>query len=376
VRTAIPIVSVLALILGLAVVKWLQIDVLMKAGKAAQVAGPPPEVVSSAKAELETWEATLSAVGSVESAKGVTVSNDAPGVVASIHFDSGAHVKKGAVVLELDAGVERAQLAAAKNRRALAQKTVVRTRALYATGAAPASQLDNDESAIGVAEGDVGQLVAQIERKTVRAPFDGRLGIRLVNIGQYLSPGTPITDLQSNEAPVVDFTLPQEHQGEVSTGLAVRMTLANRQQGTMEGKISAIDPAADPISRAFTIRATANDPGAKLRPGMFVNVVVVLPKTRQVVAVPATAIVHAAYGDSVFVIEDKTGQDGTTTKIVRQQFVRVGESRGDFVALDEGLSAGAVVVVAGAFKLRNGMRVVIDDAVKPNPQLSPRPQNH
>jgi membrane fusion protein, multidrug efflux system len=369
-----PILGVILLIAGLSFVKWKQIDTLMKAGKAAESAGPPPEVVSSAKATRETWESTIPAVGTVETLKGVTLSNDAPGVVVAIRFESGATVKKGDVLMELDASVERAQLASATARKRLATSTLARTRALVAAGTLTAVQLEADEAALRTAEADVATLNAQIARKTVRAPFGGVLGIRSVNLGQYLNPGTAITVLQAIDVPFVDFTLPQERLDDVAVGTAVRLVFGG--QTPVEGSIAAIDRTIDPISRAIHIRATAADKADKLRPGMFVNVMVVLPKQRSVVSIPATAIVHASYGNSVFVIEAKEG-GSAPARVVRQQFVRTGETRGDFVAIEDGIKENEEVVTAGAFKLRNGVRVVVNnDDVKLDPKLSPRPENH
>jgi len=360
-------VIVLVIIGALAFVKAAQIGKLMRAGKAAEAAGPPPEVVATAIAGDETWESTLTAVGSVETAKGVTLSVEVPGVVSAIRFESGAMVNKGDVLLELEANVEKSQLAAATARRKLAASNLARNEQLLATGTLAGAQLDSDRAALKTADADAAALQAQIARKTLRAPFSGKLGIRAVNLGQYLSPGTTVTALETTETQYVDFTLPQRHLAAVTIGNPVRIEVGKE---TVDGAITAIDPTIDPITRSLRLRANTPDQEKKLRPGMFVAVAVVLPTKRKVVAVPVTAIVHASYGDSLFVVEP-----GTSGKIARQQFVRTSDTRGDFVAVDEGLKIGEEVVVAGAFKLRNGAPVAVNNDVKPAASAAPKPEN-
>ncbi|MBK7399449.1 MAG: efflux RND transporter periplasmic adaptor subunit [Myxococcales bacterium] len=375
-RVFLPLIAVLALVAGLAAVKAKQIGMLIKAGKAAEAAGPPPEVVNTGLAKQDTWALTLTAVGSVEAVKGVTLSNDAPGIITAIRFESGAEVKAGEVLVELDSSVERAQLGSVLARRELAKTNLERNKALVDKGALPAAQLDGDEATLKSANADAAALQAQIARKTVRAPFAGKLGIRAVNLGQYLNPGTPLTMLESKDALYVDFTLPQQKLGQLALGTKVEFHAVG-VEGTLAGAIAAIDTNVDPVSRSVRIRATVEDKAQKLRPGMFLEVLVILDKQQQVVAVPATAIVHATYGNSVFVVEDKgTGADGKPLKIARQQFVRTGAARGDFVSIEDGLKAGETVVVAGAFKLRNGASIVVNDTVKFDPQLAPKPENH
>lgn len=375
-RVFLPLIAVLALVAGLAAVKAKQIGMLIKAGKAAEAAGPPPEVVNTGLAKQDTWALTLTAVGSVEAVKGVTLSNDAPGIITAIRFESGAEVKAGEVLVELDSSVERAQLGSVLARRELAKTSLARNKALVDKGALPAAQLDGDEATLKSANADAAALQAQIARKTVRAPFAGKLGIRAVNLGQYLNPGTPITMLESKDALYVDFTLPQQKLGQLALGTKVEFHAVG-VEGTLAGAIAAIDTNVDPVSRSVRIRATVEDKAQKLRPGMFLEVLVILDKQQQVVAVPATAIVHATYGNSVFVVEDKgTGADGKPLKVARQQFVRTGAARGDFVSIEDGLKAGETVVVAGAFKLRNGASIVVNDTVKFDPQLAPKPENH
>ena len=339
--------------------------------------------MSTAPAQTQTWEGTLSAVGSITAAKGVTLSNDAPGVVTRISFESGAVVHQGQVLVELDSSVERAQLASAQARRDLAQLTVTRSRALVASNSISVSQLDGDEAQLKTATTDQSALQAQIDRKVVRAPFTGRLGIRNVNIGQYLNPGTALTQLEAIDSVYVDFTLPQQRLPDIKVGLPVRVTLESDKDLTMDGIIAAVEPQVDSTTRTIKARASVPNKAEKLRPGMFAQVTIVLPARAPSVVIPATALVHATFGDSVFVIEDKkddagapvAGADGKPSKVARQQFVRLGDARGDFVSVQDGVTAGQDLVVNGAFKLRNGSGVVVNNDVKLNPEVAPHPSN-
>ncbi len=376
-------ISLLAIGL-LAGTKFAQISTLIRFGEAAQAAGPPPEAVGTEVAKGGAWESVLEAVGNVAAARGVTISNEVPGVVRAIRFESGAKVRAGQVLVELDASVERAQLASLRARLALANTTAGRTRRLAESGAYTKAQLDTDEAQLKTVSADVRALEAQIDRKTVRAPFAGKLGIRSVNLGQYLTPGTPVTVLESLDAVYVDFTVPQQQVARVPAGTPTRVVIPGTQPPqTLDGEVAAIDPNADPATRAVKVRASVKDDQDQLRPGMFVNVSIVLPEQMKVVSVPATAVLRAPYGDSVYVVEDRkddggrpvNGPDGKPAKVARQQFVRVGAARGDFVAIEEGLTAGQEVITQGAFKLRNGAPIVVNNEVKLEPKLAPRPQN-
>jgi membrane fusion protein (multidrug efflux system) len=382
-RYVVAVLLILLVVGSLAGLKAMQIGKLVKNGKQMQQAGPPPEAIAATPAQEQAWEDTLSSVGSVASDKGVSLSNDAPGLVTRIHFESGAVVKRGQVLVELDTNLERAQLASAMARKALATTTYQRTKNLVDKAALPQAQLDADDAQLKAATTDVDAIQAQIAKKTIRAPFSGRLGIRAVNLGQYLTAGTPVTVLETVEAVHVDFTLPQQRLPDIATGMPVRVTLQTDADHPLDGAIAAVDPSIDPATRAIKLRADVPNRDERLRPGMFVRVTVVLPQKTNVVTVPATAIQHAPYGDSVFVVEDKkpdapgmrTTPDGKPVQVARQQFVRVGTARGDFVAVLEGVKPGEQVVTAGAFKLRNSSPVVVDPNQQPAPKLEPRPEN-
>jgi membrane fusion protein (multidrug efflux system) len=384
VRYVIAIVGLLAVIAGLGGVKFKQISSLISMGKEFEKAGPPPESVATGLAEEQSWEDTLSAVGSIAAVKGVAVSNDAPGVVSRIFFESGAMVHEGQVLVELDSSVEKAQLASARARQSLAELTAKRSRALVESASIARSQLDNDDATLQTASMDANGIQAQIDRKTVKAPFAGRLGIRQVNLGQYLNPGTTLAELTGVDSVYVDFSLPQQRLGDVKVGVPVRAAIEGSEGVTRDGVIAAIEPDIDATTRTIKLRATVPNKQEKLRPGMFANITVLLPKQTKLIVVPATAVVHASYGDSVFVVEDKKdaagavakGPDGKAAKAARQQFVRVGQSRGDFVSILDGVKPGEEVVTAGAFKLRNGTGVVISpEDVGTKAQLDPHPEN-
>jgi membrane fusion protein, multidrug efflux system len=370
------VIGVLGVIGGLGFVKFSQIAMLINFGKEMQKAGPPPETVSVRAAEAQTWEDTLNAVASVVSAKGVSLANDAPGVVARLYFDSGQTVKQGQVLVELDARVERAQLASTRARLQLANTQLSRTHALVNEGVVAKAQADTDEATAKSTVADEAQLMAQIERKIIRAPFSGKLGLRQVNLGQYLAPGTTVAILESADADYVDFTLPQEMLGKLKLGMAVRATQDGVTTEPVMGQISAIDPTIDPVMRAARIRAQFPAQANPLRPGMFLRVAVILPEKQTVTAVPATALVHASYGDSVFVVNEQPGPDGKPRKVAEQKFVRRGDERGDFVSVVDGLKSGEEVVTSGAFKLRNGIPLVIDNKSVPlSPSDAPKPPN-
>jgi membrane fusion protein (multidrug efflux system) len=384
VRYLLPILGLVAVVAILVAIKFSQISSLMAMGKQMEKSGPPPETVSSAPAQNQDWEGTLSAVGSITAAKGVVLSNDSPGVVSRIHFESGAVVRQGQVLVDLDSSVERAQLASSRAKMELAALTVGRSRALVKSNTISQQQADNDESTLKTTTTDANALQAQIDRKIVRAPFSGRLGIREINLGQYLNSGTRITVLEAIDTVYVDFTLPQQRLDEIKIGMPVRVAIEGMDGPPRDGTIAAVDPAIDEITRTIKVRAAVPNKEETLRPGMFANVTVVLPDKGTLVAVPVTALVHASYGDSVFVVEEKKA-DGTPpyqvpggppVKVARQQFVRVGESRGDFVAILDGVKPGQDVVSAGAFKLRNNGSIVVNNEVKLDPQLAPHPENN
>jgi len=364
----------LLLVIGiLAGIKGLQIFKMVGTGKSFT---PPPETVTTAQARQESWEATLDAVGSLEAVQGVTVAAELSGKVAHIAFTPGTHVQAGSILLQQDTSSEEAQLQAAEAQAALAKINFERLRLLVETNAVSKAAYDDGEAKHKQAVAQAHEIRAAIAKKTIRAPFSGRLGIRLVNLGQILKEGEPIVSLQAMDPIFVNFTLPQQELTRIQPGFAVRIISDALPGQTVTGKITAINPQADSATRNIRVQATAANKNERLHPGMFATVAVVLPGKNKVLAIPATAVLPAPYGDSVFVVaerkDEKTGKPGLA---VRQQFVRLGERRGDFIAVVSGLENGATVASTGVFKLRNGQPVVIDNALNPEFSLNPKPDN-
>lgn len=365
--------ALIVVIAALAGVKIKQIKQLIGFGEQMQAAGPPPESVGSSVAESKAWESTLSAVGSISGAQSVQVAAETPGTVVKINFDSGQVVKQGQVLVTLDSRAETAQIRALQSRAALAKSNLARAKQLLDVGAIPRAEYDTAESELATAESAQASLNAQIGQKTVRAPFDGRTGIRAINVGQYLAPGTMITTLESQGGMYVDFSLPQEDLAMIAVGNKVRIAVRG-DTAAIDGTITAIDPTVDAVTRNIKLRASVANDG-KLRSGMYVTVQVVLPTQTSVVAVPLTAVVRATYGNSVFIVEDGRSPMGEPIKVARQAFVKLGRARGDFVAVLDGLKAGQTVVSEGAFKLRNGAPIAVNNTVKPKAEVDPRPEN-
>lgn len=368
--------SLLGLLLVIAIlvgIKGLQIFKMVGAGKSFT---PPPETVTTAQAHPESWETTLPAVGSLEAVQGVTIAAELPGKVAHIAFAPGSQVQAGSILLQQDTSSEEAQLRAAEAEAALAKVNFERLRLLVATDAVSKALYDDGEAKHKQAVAQADTIRATIAKKTIRAPFSGRLGIRLVNLGQILKEGEPIVSLQAMDPIFINFMLPQQELARIQPGFAVQITSDALPGQTVTGKITAINPQADNATRNVRVQATATNKEERLRPGMFATVAVALPGKNQVLAIPATAVLPAPYGDSVFVVEGKKNEKtGKPDQVVRQQFVRLGEKRGDFVAIASGLEAGATVVSTGVFKLRNGQSVVVDNALSPKFSLHPKPDN-
>jgi membrane fusion protein, multidrug efflux system len=369
-RYALTLAALILTVGILAGLKGAQIATLIGFGKEMERLGPQPEAVNAARAEEQKWEQALRAVASVVSSQGLALSNDASGIVTELTFESGARVRKGERLLSLDSSVERAQLASLRARLKLAAVSLRRTRRLTAAGANSQAELDAEQSSFNSLSADAESLAALIEKKTIRAPFSGKLGIRQVNLGQYLAPGTPITVLESDEEAFVDFSLPQQDLRRVALGQEVRVRAAPDTPQLAEARVTAIDAAVDEVTRSIRVRASVVDAEARLQSGMFVNVEVLLPERAEVVAVPATAVVHAAHGSSLFVVEVTPA-----VRIARQQFVRLGETRGDYIAVLEGIRPGDEVVTAGAFKLRNGAPISVENDVGLDAEQAPRPED-
>ena len=336
---------------------------------------PPPEAVTSIVAKREEWPATMNIIGTMEAVHGVTVSADLPGTVTRINFDSGKAVQAGDILVELDTRQERAQLAALEAQRDLARVNFNRTQQLVNEGVISRQDYDQATATQKSTEANVAETRATIERKTIRAPFSGILGIRQVNLGQYLSAGQGIVPLQSMNPIYVNFGVPQQEAAKVLVGRPLRVTKEDMPNVAFTGRVTAIDSVINEATRNVQVQATLANPGGKLRPGMFVQVDVVTGAGRSVIALPASAINYAPYGDSVFVITDMKDPSGKTYRGVHQQFVKVEGSHGDQVAIVSGVNPGDEVVTSGVFKLRNGAAVQVNNKVQPENNPAPKPED-
>ena len=334
----------------------------------------PVATVTSAPVKEEDWAPMLSAVGAVSAVQGAMVSTELAGTVSEIMFQNGGVAKKGDVILKLDASQEEALLRSAEAEAELARTDLERTRGLASQNVVSKAELDAAESKFRRLTAVVDQMRSNIRKKTIVAPFDGELGIRQVNVGQMINAGQQVVLLQSLDPVYVDFALPQQHLQNLSTGLEARVRTDALPGREFIGKLTAINSAVDTATRNVTLQATLENPDHALRPGMFIKIDIVLPEKHKSLVIPGSAISYAPYGDSVFVIEkQKDNKTGKESQVLRQQFVRVGEARGDFVSITTGLKAGETVVGTGVFKLRNGMAVAINNDLAPKPQINPTP---
>jgi membrane fusion protein (multidrug efflux system) len=367
-RVILGLIAIAVVVIG---IKALQIVTMISSGKKMV---PPPTTVTSAKVEKGDWEPILSAVGSISPVQGAMISAELAGTVSDVQFENGASVKKGDVLLKLDASSEQAQLRSADADAALAKNDFDRARDLSARKVISAAEFDAAQSKFTQKKAAIDNMRALIDKKEIHAPFDGVAGIRTVNPGQMVKVGDPLVSLQTLDRVYVDFSMPQQQMADLKAGLPIKVTTDAIPGREFEGKLTAVNSSIDSTTRNVTLQATLDNPDHALRSGMFARVKVLLPQKNPTLFIPATAVAYAPYGNSVYVIEKK--HDEKTRKdalIIRQQFVRTGEARGDFVAVTEGLKAGDQIVSTGVFKLRNGLDVVVDNTLAPNPQLAPRP---
>lgn len=371
-RMFLMIVAIAAFLTAIGAVKYGQI----KKGMAQQASfQPPPEAVTTVIAKADRWPTSLTAIGTVAAVQGVTVSADQPGIVDRIAFESGQRVRQGDLLVQLDVRQEKAQLAAAQAQLDWARVSLDRAKRLVETQIGSQENLDNADSQYKAAEARVGELKATIERKTIRAPFTGVLGIRQVNVGQYLQSGSPVVPLQALQPIYVNFSVPQQDIVRVRPGTEV--TVTDAQSGaTSTGKVTAVDSVIDPATRNIAVQATFSNADGRLHPGAFVDAKMVLGSTNDVVAIPASSINHAPYGDSVYIVAQlKDPKSGKEYKGVRQQFVKVGPGRGDQVAILSGIKPGEEVVTSGVFKLRNGAAVLVNNQTQPGNNPAPKPED-
>lgn len=357
---------------ALAAVKTMQIRTMIAFGASF---APPPETISSAVAHEEKWPETLPAVGSVSAAQGVLVSPEIAGTVSEIAFESGATVKQGDLLVRLNSASEAAQLQAAEAQVELARLNAERARQLRADKTVSQSELDTAEATLKQNQANAESIRATIDKKTIRAPFAGRLGLRLVNLGEQVEAGKAIVSLQSSSPMFVDFSLPQQNLSQLTTGLKVIATTDAYPGKKFAGAVAAINPDLDTASRSIRVRAQFENADELLHGGMFVQVEAMLPDEQPALVIPSTALLSAPYGDSVFVVNAPTNSTSTNL-VVQQKFIRTGRSHGDFVSVESGLKAGEKVATAGIFKLRSGMAVIENNELAPPASETPTPPNN
>jgi membrane fusion protein (multidrug efflux system) len=336
--------------------------------KAAAHKPPPPAAVAVSEAREETWPTYLGAVGSLAPVAGIDVTNEVPGKVSAIRFESGALATEGQLLIELDASSDLAELEGLLAAQRLARVKFERFAELLPKKSASKADYDEARALLDVAEAAAEAKRAVIAKKKVLAPFSGRLGIRKVDLGQYLAPGSPIVPLEALSPIYADFSLPERHLASLAVGQKVSVAVQAYPGETFEGRIRALDPGIEQGTRSVKVRAVLENPQERLRPGMFAEVQVLLAADRRVLTIPDTAVTYAPYGDSVFLIAQ--GEQGPT---VQRKQVETGETRQGRVAITSGLAKGDRVVSAGQVKLRNGMPVTLDDKPAPGERGAAKP---
>lgn len=370
-KVLISVVVVLAVLGGLGAVKVMQIRAMLAAAKQYK---EPPETVSSVEANTEQWQQSIKAVGTIAPVRGVNIAAEISGTVVEIAFESGAPVQQGDLLVRLDTSSEEAQLRALEAQTELARLNAKRIRELRAEKAVAQSELDNAEAMLAQFQGNTDAVKATIAKKTVRAPFAGRLGIRQVNLGEFVEAGrTTIVSLQALDRVYADFSLPQQDLARISTGLKVRLGVDAFPGKEFDGEVTSLNPDLDIATRSVRVQATLANSQELLRPGMFARVEVLMSGTQDVLVIPTTAVFSAPYGSLVYVIKNST--NAPNELVVQQQFIRVGRRKGDFISVESGLKPGDRVVRSGTFKLRNGGTVVINNDITPTTDLAPRPSN-
>lgn len=369
--------SFMAIAIGLAVV----IIAILAAIKTAQIRKlmsqsfeMPPTAVTSLVVETEDWIPAMKAVGSTAAVQGVMVSTDQPGIVTKINFESGQTVKEGDLLVQLDVSQEEAQLRSAQAQQKLAALNLQRQQNLIKSRVSAQSEMDTAQAQFDQASASVLEMKSQVDKKTIRAPFSGVLGIRQVNLGQYLQSGAQVVPLQALDPIYVNFYLPQQALGRLAAGQEV-VVKAEGLSEDFKGKLNAVDSVVDEATRNVRVQATVPNPKGFLRPGMFVNTELPQKEKTSFVVLPATAIQYAPYGDTVYIVEDMSAPDGKTYRGVRQQVVKIGETRGDRVAIISGVNPGEEVVTSGVFKLRQGAPVMINNSIVPENSETPKPED-
>jgi membrane fusion protein (multidrug efflux system) len=387
-RMLIMIGAMVLVLLALAFGFYLHIQKLI-----ASAPKPAPTTVTATKVSSSDWQPTLSAVGSVVPVRGVDVTTEISGLVREIHFKSGQDVRKGDLLVELNADADKAQLVTYQAAADLAATTLKRSQLQFEAQAIAQAQVDIDTADLKGKRAIVAQQQAVVDKKMIRAPFAGKLGITTINPGQYVNPGDKIVTLQTIDPIFVDFNLPQKQIGALQVGQVVNVTSDGFAGASFPGKITAISPKVDTTTRNVVVEATLSNPKRQLLPGMFANASVEVGEKKHYLTLPQTAITYNPYGSTVFVIMTadeaaaaaKAAASSASAPanaasgpglVVQQAFVTTGETRGDQVAILKGLKEGQQVVTSGQVKLKNGTSIVIDNSVVPANSANPTPQEH
>jgi len=336
---------------------------------------PPPSAVTTVIAEETVWKASLTSVGSLVPVQGAIVSAEEAGKVVKVSFESGASVKAGDLLVEMDTTVEEGNLQAALSRLDQAKRSFVRAKELLPTKAMSAEGYEVAESKFRQAEGEVESLKGMIARKRITAPFAGRLGIRKVNVGQYVTAGVPLVPLHALETLYINFSLPQRDLPQVALGQDIEIVFDEKVATVFDGKVTAINSEVEEATRNFEVQATISNPDEKLRPGMFAKVKVQLGEEKKVIAIPSSSIAYAPFGNTVYVVENMKGPDGSEYLGVRQQIVMTGEKRGELVAIVSGVKPGEQIVTSGWQKLRPAAPVSINNNFTPGNSTNPHPSD-
>jgi membrane fusion protein, multidrug efflux system len=331
----------------------------------------PPQTVSATKAEYSAWQPKIEAVGSLRAVKGSDLSLEVSGVVDSISFQSGDDVKEGALLLKLRSDDDAAKLVSLQATAELSELTYQRDLKQFKIQAVSQATLDTDAANLKNAKAQVAEQQAVLDKKTLRAPFAGHLGIRAVDLGQYLGAGTTIVTLQALDPIFLDFFVPQQSVDQVRIGEAVAVKVDAFKDQTFPGKISAINPKVDASTRNVQVRATLQNPDHRLLPGMYATIDITTGAPQNYITLPQTAITFNPYGDTVYVVDKKAGPSGKPDLTARQTFVTTGATRGDQVAVLKGVNEGDMVVTAGQIKLHNGSPVLIDNSITPTADAAP-----
>ncbi len=332
----------------------------------------PPQTVSTAKAATSAWQPTIEAIGSLRAVNGADLSLEVSGVVDSISFNSGDDVAEGALLLKLRSDDDAAKLESLQATAELNQITYDRDQKQFKLQAVSQATLDTDDANLKNAKAQVAQQQAILDKKSLRAPFAGHLGIRAVDLGQYLGAGTTIVTLQALDPVFVDFFVPQQSMDQIRLGQTVTVKIDAFKDQSFTGKITAVNPKVDASSRNVQIRATLGNADHKLIPGMYATIDIATGAPKNYVTLPQTAITYNPYGDTVYIVDRKTdGAGGKPQLFARQNFVTTGSTRGDQVAVLKGINDGDEVVTAGQLKLRNGSPILIDNSITPSADAAP-----